>query len=499
MRLGLHLPLAIMLSAAASTPQAALAKDKLPQRVEAPEVAFEQLIDRYYEFLSERRLDAAEETVATIRKAAGDRVAGEAIASMMSSPIAAARQKDSEARRLLSKGEAALPNTPETLSLILPAYFVVDRPDFAGLVIDRMIARAPDVARELPTEWVYATLRDSGEAPETVENRRIGLAELGFGGAQGDYMTTAAIGILMKRGEVERAKSLLHHVDAPRAVENLLIQRRFAPLWPALTEQAGPKLAESRQSTVRHALQTYSDKPNDNEALADLISAYRYASRYSDAIELGNKVPTSAADFAAADEQMGWAVNNLALALHNSGQAEEADQLFASLNEALPTNVWRVNMFINRVELLVQDGKFESAMPLIAAAEKEPKSPYAEQLLRRLRYCALSRLDRKAEAAALRPTVIAKAKDALAATIEGFLCTGELDEAERLALQYLDDLDFQEDFVRSLQRIPLTADDPSVWGRWTALRERSAIAAAFDKLGRDLPDELRAEGTGKVQ
>lgn len=262
---------------------------------------------------------------------------------------------------MLSKGEAALPNAPETLSIILPAYLFVARPDFAGLVIDRLIARAPDVLRELPPEWVYATLRDSGEASETIENRRIGLAELGFGGHEGDYMTSAAIGILMRRGEVERAKSLLRYVDAPRAVENLLIQRRFASLWPALTEQAGPKLANSRQSMVRHALQTYSEKPDDNGALADLISAYRYARRYSDAIELRNKLPTSAADFAAADEQMGWAINNLALALHSAGQAEEADRLYASLNEALPANGWRVNMFINRAELLVQDGKFKAA------------------------------------------------------------------------------------------------------------------------------------------
>ena len=95
--------------------------------------------------------------------------------------------------------------------------------------------------------------------------------------------------------------------------------------------------------------------------------------------------------------------------------------------------------------------------------------------------------------------MIAKAKDARGPTIDGLLCTGELEAAERLALQHLDDVDFQEDFVRSLQQTPLTADDPSVWGRWTALRERPAIAAAFNLLGRDLPGELRAEGTGKVQ
>lgn len=52
MRHGLALPLAFMLGAAISIPQAALANGKAPQRVEAPVVAFEQLMERYYQFLS---------------------------------------------------------------------------------------------------------------------------------------------------------------------------------------------------------------------------------------------------------------------------------------------------------------------------------------------------------------------------------------------------------------------------------------------------------------
>jgi hypothetical protein len=52
-------------------------------------------------------------------------------------------------------------------------------------------------------------------------------------------------------------------------------------------------------------------------------------------------------------------------------------------------------------------------------------------------------------------------------------------------------LNFQGDFIRSLEAVPLTPDDPSGWERWTPLRRRRAIAAAFDRLGRDLPEELR--------
>jgi tetratricopeptide (TPR) repeat protein len=240
------------------------------------------------------------------------------------------------------------------------------------------------------------------------------------------------------------------------------------------------------------ALQEHLENSDDPEKLAELISAYRYAGRHADAIALRDKLPRTSAELAKADEQTGWAINNLALALHEAGRADEADRLFASLNEAVPPNHWRVNMFINRVEFLVQDGRFSDALPLIGLAEKEQKSPYAEQLLRRLRYCALMRLDRKSEAAALRAELLSRAKDAKGPTIDGLVCTGELDEAEKLALQHIEDESFQEDFVRSLQRVPLTSDDPSVWGGWASLRQRPAISAAFEKLGRDLPQELQA-------
>jgi hypothetical protein len=60
-----------------------------------------------------------------------------------------------------------------------------------------------------------------------------------------------------------------------------------------------------------------------------------------------------------------------------------------------------------------------------------------------------------------------------------------------MVLANLEEEGFQRDFVRGMQQVPLTADDPSVWGGWQALRQRPAIAAAFARLGRDLPEALR--------
>ena len=458
------------------------------------ETAFDDHLQSYYDHLGAKRYDAALAIIAKLKDEVANPQTAKAVSVLLSSPVAAARRRDEQARQLLAEGEGALSTVPEIFALVIPAYLVVERADFAGSLLDRLVGRAPDIARTLPPEWVSATLRDTGEAGQIIENRKVALAQMGYGGSKGDWLTAEAIGILVKRGDTQGATDLLRYLDSPREVENLLIDRRFAALWSKVAEQAGPRLAKSRASSVAAALQDLAANPSGAEELAELIGSYRYARRYDDAFKLRDRLPSSPAGFAKAEEHTGWAVNNMVLALHEAGRANEADALFAGLNSAVRED-WRISMLINRVELLVTDGKFAQSLPLITEAEKVGKSPYAEQLLRRLRYCALSRLGRTAEAGRLRGDLLSHAKDAMAPTVDGLICTGELDAAEQLALGALNDDDFQTDFIRSLQAKPLTADDPSVWGGWTALRQRPAIAAAFSRLGRDLPDELRATAT----
>ena len=81
------------------------------------------------------------------------------------------------------------------------------------------------------------------------------------------------------------------------------------------------------------------------------------------------------------------------------------------------------------------------------------------------------------------------------------MCAGEIDRAEQLTLQTLNDpkatsekkRTLEADFVRALQPVPLTSDDPSVWAnKLTVLRQRPAIAAFYSRLGRDMPAEYLA-------
>ena len=408
-----------------------------------------------------------------------------------------ALKRKGEALKAFGEADRLNPREPLVSKLQLLAGLVAKDPDVGTQALDRMIARFPDEVRALEPRgvmWLMGNLADK----DRNEDRLIALVRLGYGGeADGDYLARQGIEILLARKDVAGATELLAHIDEPVVIEDMLILRRFAPLWPALETRAGAGLEKARASVVRVAEMEHAENPDDNQTLASLVNALRHAGRHSEAIALQSKLPATVEEMAAADQDMGWAVNYVALALDEVGRSDEADRLFARLNDAPMSEDharWRVSMIINRLELLVLNGEFERAAQLIdltKAWARDRGSPYARQLVRRLHYCTLSGLGRSDEAAKLEPELLAHARDARHATVEGFLCSGNMDRAEALVLQSLDNLGFQTDFVRSLQARPLTSDDPSKWqGRWHELRRRPAIAAAFERFGRDMPAAL---------
>jgi tetratricopeptide (TPR) repeat protein len=337
------------------------------------------------------------------------------------------------------------------------------------------------------------------------DDRRIALAKIGYGGDRNERQSIAASAfrIYIDRGNFAEAATQLKFIDDPQTVENMLIQRRYTPLWAQLEQLAGPHLEKVRTSSFERAKRAYDAAPEDHEKLSSFTYAARLAGRNDVAIALRSKLPLTAQALAEADEDRGWAIDNVALAMVDVGQHEEADKLFATLNEAsIPDSRWRVSMIINRIEDLTTDGKYERARTVLPVTEKsaaDDGSDFARQLVRRLKFCILSRSGLKEEAAKVLPEMLAHANDALEPTVSGLLCGGEIDKAEKLALEGLQIADrdkrreFELDFVRALQPELLTSDDPSEWDNaWRALRQRPAIAAAYAKLGRDMPAALLA-------
>jgi tetratricopeptide (TPR) repeat protein len=461
----------------------------------------ETIFKQYFDELYGRRFDKALALTRDLHPDADNR-SGTAILDGMQAAALLGLKRDSEAKRLISEAERLAPEEPFPTTTIFEGSLIADRFDFAADALDKLIARFPDVARDQSPELVsYFLSKEPTGQEQRNEDRRVALARIGFGGsANGDWLAAGAVDILMKRGDTGAASDLLIAIDEPQTIENMLVQRRYSALWPIIEERAGTHLAKVRASSLTSAEQDYLKAPDNHEKLQTYINALRHSGRLDDAIALRSRLPATREAMAKVDEQLGWAVNNVALALHESGRAGEADELFAMLNDApVDSAGWRVSMIINRLELLVGDGKFDKAATLLDATERSAKNDgndYARQLVRRLKYCTLRSLGRREEAAKALPELMAHAADAPQPTIEGFLCAGDIDKAEQVELQMLSDPKstpakqrrFEETFVRALQPVPLTSDDPSVWAnRLAMLRQRPAVAAAYARLGRDMP------------
>lgn len=463
-----------------------------------------RLIDQYYDQMYAERFDKAL-SVAKDIKPDKDNPQGQAVAYELRAAALLGLKRDGEARNLIQRADELAPQSPGPARTLFFSTLLAQRFDFAADTIDKLLARYPDEVLDIDRDLISFFLRNEPKGQDKRnDDRRVALARIGYGGdLRGDYFAARGVNILLERGDTAGAMALLPRIDDPELIENMLIQKRYSALWPRLGELSGPHLTKVRASNVAAAEHALSEKPEDHELLQGYANALRDAGRIDDAIALRSKLPETQADMGSADEQMGWAVNNVALAFAHARRIDEADRLFEALNHAqIKDGGWRVSMIINRLEVLVSSGRFDKAATLLVETEASAKndgSDYARQLVRRLQYCTLSRLGKKDEAAKVRPAMLEHAKDAFEPTISGLLCAGDTDEAERMALRALSDptmdkadrSSFEEDFVHALQPVALTSDDPSVWDNaWRALRQRPAIAKEYERLGRDLPEEL---------
>lgn len=464
------------------------------------EAGFESFFAAYNDLLHKERFDAILEMTRQQRVPSSNHF-GRSIIAVMQASAMIGLGREAEALKLVAEARRLQPTSPEPDRIFFVSALVMDRMDVAAEPLDRLIARFPDVVRELEWDYVRVFLRNEPEgADRKNEDRRIALAQMGFGGdtIRGNYMAENGVTLLMKRGDAEGARDLLPYVRQIDSVENMLIQKRYAALWPDLEQLAGPNLRRIADASVASATKRYREEPGDTERLKDLAGALRDAGRYSEAIALLDKLPKTPAEMGRADEDMAWAVNYVALALHRLGREDEADRLFAALNDAPApegAKASRISMKINRLGLLVDDGRFDRAAQLLNFTEEAAKTganDYGRQVVRRLKYCTMIGLGRTKEAEVVRAELIAHSDHAPGVTLEGLLCAGDLEAAEKLALATLPKKDwFPEYFVRELQSKPLESSDPSIWrARWRELRARPAIAREFERLGRDLPQSL---------
>lgn len=402
------------------------------------------------------------------------------------------RTKPADARRDFATAHALDPvsHVPARLKFLSGLWF--DNIEFSSEGLDELIAVAPDSTRELEPDLVYAYLRQNKTAH--AEDQQIALADLGYQGIRGQDMTREGIKILLARGQTQRAAEMLKHLKDVQIAQMMMIDRAYAPLWPAVEASSGDRMASVGQKQLEEIDRELEEKPDEIPVRTMRIEAYSNLNRYSDAIAAGADFATTATALKEVDQDGSWLINAHALALNKAGRRDEAQARFVALIEARPDELWVINLVINRLELLVANRNFDKAMALLPDTERQVStkgSGYAKQLVRRLKICALAGMGKLPDAVALVPELEKNTNDAEGATVEGLMCAGKIEAAKALAIKILDDKDSHGEALASMQHGPLATSDPSLWdGYWLDLRKDPLVEAAFQRAGRDLPDRF---------
>jgi hypothetical protein len=472
---------------------------------EAPVSANPQaMIRTYYEDLFAQRFNAALSDIKDL-EADSSNTQGQAIIAAMRASALLGMKRETDAQLLIAQIDQLSPKDATARSVLFQGALLSENIDVAADSIDIMIARFPDATRDLDWDLVRDFLgRPPKGQDQRNKDRLVALARIGYGGdtEMGHGRARDAAYILADRGDFKGAGEFLPKVDDLQMFENMLVQKRYSQLWPKLEQSGGKHLANVRGAALAIAERDYAAAPDDMVKLQLYVAALRHSGRLEDAIALKSKVPATPEGFAKADESTGWAVDEIASALNDAGRGDEGDELYAKLNAPQRNDAgWRVSMTINRLNRLITAGKFQKAAALLeTTTAKTDGSDYARQLVRQLSYCTLIKTGKEDEAAKVLPDMIAHSNDAFEPTLDGLLCAGDIDRAEQLALRTLNTSDeaeregFEREFVRAMQPVPLTDDIPTVWANsWKDLRRRPAIAAAYAKLGRDLPADLLPE------
>jgi len=314
----------------------------------------------------------------------------------------------------------------------------------------------------------------------------------------------AAIEPALRIGDLAFATRMAATVSYPPSQRGMLINRTYEPLWPALAKTVGPQMRASRDAYAADRAAAFRAAPADVQLGADAILAAAYAGQFERAVELGREMKLNLAGLADYDLPHAWAVNNLAWALDHLGRSSEADRWFDGL-AALPleNRRWMVNFAINRAERLLYAHRWAEALAAGTYAVKVAAtqgSPYAVQSAGVLRTCAAAQLGRAAEVAEAWPALRAHAMDNVGGTAGLARCAGKSDEARAILKEALADQEKRADALITIQ--PAGADlmgDPVFpgGGNFALLGADAELRAAFDRVGRILPDELLPTPPGR--
>jgi hypothetical protein len=308
-------------------------------------------------------------------------------------------------------------------------------------------------------------------------------------------------------GDVAGARAALAGVWRAGDVVDVLIDRRFEPLWAELEAAGAADAAAAVERARAEAVALALEHPRSLEPALFEMGALRQAGRAAEAAAIGRAARQHFVSAAqpAYDDALSYKIvilNLLATALTDMGETAEALGAIRAAGEVdAPLRGGRVrgpsedaSQALNAALLLVWDGQARDARRRLSGVSRSRLSDFGVLQAQALRACAAAQLGDEAELAERLAELERARDDNVEALHLALMCADRLDDAAALTLWRLETEKHRLGALRMLQVYRAPARTPAykatLDARLAALRERPDVAAAAERVGRIMSWEL---------
>jgi tetratricopeptide (TPR) repeat protein len=355
----------------------------------------------------------------------------------------------------------------------------------------------PSEVESLNVRWIGSLIRDLADDREARFELELALASRGYDveGEPGrvDWIVADAILGLIERDRVEEAPALVPRLIAASTLIEMMVDRRYQPLWPTLEAKVGRRF-EAALAAERAAIEAaWRHDPDNIERVTDYANSLHAAGRPLDAVNVGAAFVADMARIEQQGEHGFWLVNAHAQALAGAGKVDEADALFRKLVAlGLEKHPYLISMAINHSSLLLdqlRDAPALEAADKIDALAPGAMSDYGQMWVWKTQTCASAALGQTERSRTALAKMQAMQDKNVAATMLALLCTDQLDAAEQLLIMRLADPDKRSAMLTALQDFEPAPADPftgAMRAKLLALRARPTVRKAIEAHGRIL-------------
>lgn len=399
-------------------------------------------------------------------------------------------------------GDECLRHYPDQRGVLMRralAAFDAGEPGTGATLVANALRGHPEIAERLEPSTTDGWLRQLDYAGLAGERSVLvaALAQSRFGasdpGARSTMLREAALDRLA-RGDATGAQALADQVIDPGDLLDMLVDRRYAALWPAVAASAGPGLEGARERFVATARAAYEAHPDAGRRrmLAGILDRTGHA---DEAIALLRATLAEPAGPGRDDWYRAAAAVRLPHLLARAG-GSDADALLAPMRAelagggAVADHPELGNVVPNLALAQIALGRPADGL---ATLDRYPlgqvESPAAGAFVLAIRACALHRLGRDAEAAPLLAQVAGAFAGNAQANMIAVDCTGDADARARAWIARVGDPRLRGSALEAMARARLpvdpTADPLDVAPEpLRAVARRADVAAAFATFGR---------------